>query len=220
MGITTKVKRILAGTLLAAGLYAGAARAEEAGTQSGHAGFISQGYNAVEMAVTDQQFRTRLLTNIDASIEGMQVGIHGMNETNDLSKDGYFGRNVLTAGKKGAGTSLAYVLLTNSNGIVDQKIGIRNTSILKKLGCYGSVDAAVDADGGNMTVFVGKPLPGGMSAEMYHSAEMPFSGDPNHYTEAQLNKDLGKNMSGFVRAEIPDLKLDDAAYLGGVTVRF
>ena len=186
---------------------------------------IDLGYNALETAVQasegqDSQLRNRLLTNVEYNLGDAVIGYHGLNEVNNADSNTYFGRNVVTAGKKDVPTRFAAVTKANSNGIFDTKVGIRDTRIQDVLGGYGFTDITANGDAVGIDVLFGKPLPHGFSFEVYQSTTLPFEGEKNHYTELQLNKNLNDRFSIFGRSEIPNFNKNNANYLVGGTIKF
>lgn len=213
MDILKKALRKMSIVALATSLYAPISQAQTIE--------INPGYNALEVAVTaDQDLRTRLLTNVDIEIDNVTMGYHGLNEMSNLDIDTYFGKHVFTAGAKDYGTKLAGIFKTVNGDIIDEKIGLRNTDFVAKLGGYGSIDAVIDNNSANLTAFFGESLGNGLSAELYLATEIPFNAKATSYTEIQLYKALGDNFSVFARGEFNQLSIDDATYIVGLAKLF
>ncbi len=177
---------------------------------------LNLGYNAVEAAVTsNEDVRTRLLTNADLNLGQVQIGYHALNEMNNFNGDTYFGRNAFTAGEKSKPVKFVSVVKTNGKGIIDAKAGLR---VAKMPGGYGYVDLTFDTNSTNMTLFYGRPF-GKNSFELVQTAEFGTE-KPSYYTEPQVNFSLGKHLAVFGRAEIPGFRLDNAKYLAGIAVVF
>ncbi len=191
-----------------------------AGNASAEEQKVNWGFNALETAITnDENVRTRALTNVDALLgDSFEIGYHGLNEVENLEGDSYFGIHDFTIGMKDWPVDGVLNVKTDSFGIFDRKVGLRNESLMEMLGGYGYLEALADQDSANLTVFYGKPFENGLSLELYHS--MDFTQDGNfNYSEVQLNKDLTKNWSLFGRIELPDFDFDGARYLVGITLK-
>ena len=213
MSIKSFIKKMIASAVVIAALYGAFVKAEEQKKAE-----INLRYNALETLVTeDGDVRYRLLSNVDFNIDDFRVGYSGLNEANNLDEDTYFGRHALLLSKEDSGTSLAAVIKTTKDGAIDKKIGIRNTSLVNKLGGYGRIDAVADGDAANLTAFYGRPFGRGFSAELYHSLEIPFEGKPGHYTEVQVNKDISAWLSLVGRVEIRNFR--DTAFMGGIAIK-
>lgn len=181
---------------------------------------FNTGYNAVEIAYTDNDdIRNRLLTNVDITIGQGQIGYSASNDI-DNGDENYFGRHVVLVGKKNAGTQGAAVIKTDDEGVLDAKIGVRNTSLIKKAKGYGFLDFVGEKDAINLTFLYGRGLPKGFSAEVFQVIERPFEGKIWYKTEVQLNKQLWKNLSVFGRAELTNFETKGGVYVGGLSVKF
>jgi len=188
---------------------------------------IDLGYNALETAATnDGNIRNRLYHDFVLKAGPVKAESWGLNEVDNGDIDTYFGRNVLTLGPRDWNTSLATVLKTDSDGVFDTKVGIRDKVLVDILGGYGYIDLTADDEAANLTLFYGRGLGKGFSAEMFQIMEYPFQGhvsdvkDLKPYTELQLNKSLGKHVSLFGRAEIANFRFDRTTrYMVGITVR-
>ena len=208
------IKKSITGAALVATLYTAPAIAKEKPK-------LNLGFNALETALTQiGDVRSRLYTNLSLTIGDAYLGFHGMNETNNLFKGYYFGRQTLIAGKKDSGTKGIVVIKIDKQGIFDKKIGIRNTSLVEKLGGYGFIDLTADKDSANITAFYGKPIAKGTTFEILQAAELPFKGKPGYYTEALINKDVYKKLYAFCRAEMIDFDPEKVTIMGGLAVKF
>ena len=214
MKILKGIKKMVAGAVLYAAMAAGCAFAPKAGFNQAQAGF------------TPEQSRIeRILLNDDIVVnDKFEVGYHGLNEVVNEDKDTYFGDHKITVGLKDVGTKALIQMATNSEGVIDKKIGIRNYDLCKLMKGYGNVDLLFGEDGAiNLAVFYGKPFGKGKgkgSVELFHSMDIPKEGDISHFTELQLNKALGKGFSAFLRGQYIGFELDGALYLIGVGKEF
>ncbi|HLC64995.1 MAG TPA: hypothetical protein VJI46_02605 [Candidatus Nanoarchaeia archaeon] len=200
--------RIMVGAALATKLFVGeAAYAQETYQQPDKKDKVelNLGYNALEVAVTDKaDVRTRALTNVDATIgDRLTVGYHGLNEMDNADPSLYYGRHVITAAPKDSQTSAAAVVKTDSAGVFDKKVGIRNTSLPEMLGSYGFIEVTANGDATNLTAFYGREV-GPIIIEGYQDVDVPFKGKVSSYSELILTKSLDGKLSVFGRAEIPN----------------
>lgn len=211
MKILEGIKKMVAGAVLYAAMVAGCAFAPKAG------------FNQIQVGLTPEQSRIeRMLLNDDIVVnDRFEVGYHGLNEVVDEDTNTYFGDHRITAGLKGVGTKALIQMATNSEGVINKKIGIRNYDLCELMKGYGHVDLAFGEDGAiNLAVFYGKPFGKGNSVELFHAMEIPKEGDVSHLTELQLNKELGKGFSAFLRGQYIGFELDGALYILGVGKKF
>ena len=184
---------------------------------------IKLGYNALEIAATDEgDVRTRLLTNIDFLVGPVEIGYHPLNEMDNLDTDTYFGNHRFTLGHKDIGTKLEVRVKANSHGATDEKIGVRDYSLVEATGGYGYLESTANKDGANITLFYGRNLGKGFSAEFLQVVDVPFDNGKktNYYNELQLNMSLGKHFALFGRIEMPGFDVDKNRYLVGGTFKF
>ncbi len=219
MGYITikKIINIALATGLTLGIYCYNAKAEE-GLK------IHWGYNALENAATidtsqeKNPMRNRLITNVNLNLEGFEVGFNGSNDINDLNRKTYLGSNRFLISRENSKTNLLVKTSENKEGVVDTKIGLRNTSLMERLKGYGYLEGSVDEESANISLFYGKPFGKGFSFEFFQSAD--FQQDkPIWYNEIQINKILTNSLTLFGRAEITDFDKDKATYLLGITVK-
>lgn len=217
--ITQTIKKALLAGTLAWGLYASPVRAEEPK--------VNFGYNALETAVVtertpegDRPVRNRLLSDVSLDIGDFTLGYQGLNEFNNWDSDTYFGRNRFMLGKNDLPLKLLVDTKANSEEIFDTKFGVRYTDLVKKLGGYGYTDVSANQDALNLTMFYGRPLGKGFSAEILQDCTFSNGEKPAYFTELQLNKNITENLSLFGRAEIPNFDKDLATYLVGVSIKF
>jgi len=216
--ITQTIKYALLAGTLALGL-ASPVRAEEPK--------VNFGYNALETAVVtertpegDRSVRNRLLSNVALDIGDFSLGYQGLNEMNNWYSDTYFGRNRFMFGKTDLPLKFLVDTKANSEGIFDTKFGVRYTDLVKKLGGYGYTDVSANQDALNLTMFYGRPLGKGFSAEISQDCTLTNEEKPAHFTELQLNKSITENLSLFGRAEIQNFDEDSATYLVGASIQF
>jgi hypothetical protein len=180
---------------------------------------ITTGYNAVELGATNtENFRTRLLTDVGINYHDFELRFNGLNETNDINNEAYYGRNVFDCKKAGSTTSAIGVVKTTNQGVLDAKAGVRETGIPKRLGGYGFVDLTFDRDAVNFSGFFGKPLYRNVSLELFQSVEKPFHDASSYYTELQSNVNIYRNLSGFARVEVYDFKFNNPTLIAGATI--
>ncbi|MFH1849849.1 MAG: hypothetical protein ABH879_06720 [archaeon] len=177
------------------------------------------GHNALETArIKDSGIRTRAVSNVSVDGRLGSVGYWGMNELTNLDTDTYFGRHVGTAGKNDARYRAAVVAKAIRDGVIDTKVGVRDTGLMEKLGGYGWLDFVADKSALNVTGFFGKPLPYGLSGSLYQDVELPFKGKPTAYTEMQIETPLNERISAFGRAEIPGMNPGNGSYIVGIVM--
>jgi len=180
---------------------------------------LNLGYNGLENGVNRKgDVRTRAINNFGVSTRGVHVDYNGLNEINDLDKDAYFGRHVVSAGIDKIPVNAGVVVKTVKGGVIDTKVGFRNTTLPEKVVDYGSIDVTVDQGSANATVFAGKVIGNG-SVELYNETEIPFSGKPFNFTEIQGNLDITKHLAGFARVEIRHFDMSDTNYIVGITLK-
>ena len=217
-----KMKKTLQGIVLAASIGAASVMGPQAIRAEEPASKIEATVdNALETALVDGSgFRTRLYTDFTIGTGKYQFAYHGMNETTDFQKANYCGRQVFAFGRKDAATMPIFVMKTDAHGAYDMTAGIRNTGLISKLGCYGWADVTASKAAGDLTFFVGKELPKGVSVELTQCSRFPFKGQPEYYTELQVNKKLSEHSSAFVRGEFSGFSAKDAKYMAGFAFRF
>ncbi|MBS3056415.1 MAG: hypothetical protein J4473_03200 [Candidatus Aenigmarchaeota archaeon] len=204
------IRNTFLGTALSLSLYASHAKADE----------LVMDYNALETAVTtDGHIRNRVLTNLSLETGNMEIGYSGLNEVNNLNIETYFGRNCLTIGQNGQKTRLLIETRADKHGVFDTKAGIRNTGMVESIGCYGYLDTTANNRSAKVTLFCGKPVGKGISAEIFQSSEFSQHNHPVYYTELQLNHAISGRVDLFCRAEIPDFNANEAVYLFGITIK-
>jgi hypothetical protein len=191
------MKKLIIGTVI--GLAASPAAAQEAKP-------INLGYNVMEIArASNAETRTRLITNADVTLGKVNIGYHGLNEMNDGESGTYFGRHALMLSESGSPVKALAVVKTVDSGTIDTKLGVRDKSIVKKLGGYGFIDATTDEHALNITAFYGKEI-GGVQFELMHAIEESFRNKPGkraqNYTELQVNRYITRNAAIFGRAEL------------------
>lgn len=211
MSIITTIKRAVTGIIAYAAIActSGCAKPE-----------IMAGANNLEAAVeASEDTRVRAINNIDVKIDEFAIGYHGLNECSNMDGATYFGKNPVSVGPIGSPVRAEVCAKTASDGVIDTKYGVRDTSIVRNLGGYGCIEALANKDAANISIFYGRALPKGCTLEVLQSVDIPFDGGKAvPYTEIQLNKSLGKHAAAFVRAEVPDFDTAKGKYLVGVAL--
>jgi hypothetical protein len=204
------MKKLIIGTALT--IAASTAMAQEAKP-------INLGYNVMEIARTSNaETRTRLITNADVTLGKINLGYHGLNEMNDGESGTYFGRHALMLSEKDSPVKALAVIKTTNGGTLDTKLGMRDKSIVKKLGGYGFIDATADEHALNITAFYGREI-GGVQFELMHAIEESFRNKQgkraSNYSEIQVNRFITKNAAIFARAEL-NYQGDNKYLVGGI----
>ncbi len=183
---------------------------------------VEPGFNALEAAVTSEiAARTRLQTNLKFNlVDPINIGVSGMNETTNLSKDNYFGINTIFAGKRGGKIGPAAIITADSQGLFDVKYGGRYQSEMPGGELWITAGIKPDGKAGNITTYLGKDLGKGFFGEVYQNTELTKGDKPFHYTEIQLNKEVAKKFNVFVRAELEKFNLKEGRYLVGIAKVF
>lgn len=158
-------------------------------------------FNSLEVAITtDNGIRVRATDKIAFSTDKYQFTYHGLNETNSFND--YCGRNRLIAGKKGTDNQFIVDVTANQDRVKGIKAGIRNTSIPKKIGCYGFIDAefGIANDGAHkpsasLVVGLGKDLAEKWAAEATFLANIEKK--PRWYVEARVYRRIGSHIGVF-----------------------
>jgi|GEM_PF-3512243 len=174
-------------------------------------------YNVMETAATDKgDIRTRLFTGFNVNLGPVYIGHHGLNQMNNLEGKTYYGRNTFYLGAQGFDhATLAVVMESNKNGIVDTKFGIRNLSLMKLVADYGWMDVVANKDSLVVQSFCGKSLGKGFGAEWVQKETFGKGAPAKHYTELQVFKKVADYLKVFVRAEVPNFETSKATYLAG-----
>ena len=120
---------------------------------------LKKGLNTIEEGViaNTKETRARLITNLTAKGDLLEFFYGGMNEITNFDK--YFGRNVIGLGIVDTGVYLSLVEKMNSNGIIDTKVGLRDTNLVKWMGGKGFIDITADKDAAN--IHLSPPLSSG-----------------------------------------------------------
>ena len=179
---------------------------------------VKFGYNALETGFTsDRDVRNRVFTNIDLIVAPVRVGYHGLNEMVNLDTETYFGNHRFFAGENGSNITSCVMVKTNSTGGTDVKAGIRDKNLIKMLGAYGYIDLVADMDAARMELFAGKELGKRFALELFHAIERPYEGQAEHYTELQMNFDIGKGWYIIDHFNFPALKPREGTNMVGIT---
>lgn len=212
------IKKIIAvGALALGGLYA-----------SGCAPQAKLGFNALESAAAfndstdDWHNRERLFLNVDVGVGKARVGYHGLHDVQDGDRNTYFGNNRIHFGVDGLETRLAVQLKTDKNGINTTRAGIRDYSVIKKLGGYGQAELYFGDEDVVLDFFIGKIVGKGNALEFFQNITVPYdrkTRDVTFYNEFQFIKWFGKHFGVFGRVEVPDFDFENNRYLGGVIVK-
>ena len=201
MKMRNSLKKIIASAAIIAAMQGRSAVAQDKKIE------LDTGYNALETLVTeDRDIRTRAWLDVGVSVYNLRFGYHGMHEANNLDDDTYFGKHMATLGKKDAGISLVGIVKATQDGSIDEKAGIRDTSLVNALGGYGRIDAAANGDAVSVLLFYGRPIANGTTIELTHEVTLPHDGIGANYTELQVNKSFVSWLSVVGRIEIYDLK--------------
>ena len=185
-------------------------------------------YNAFETAVTNPTRRdndakdiiNRLFVNFIAKGDNLEMGYSAKNIFKNFDTDTYFGRHALFVGKKGTDTYLCGVIKAGNSGLLDAKIGVRNTSLIEKLGGKGFIDATAEQDSANLVVLYNLNLGKGYLFQVCQASEYPFKGLSKQITELQLSKDIVKGgLAAFARAETIDFDEANAKYTIGFLIK-
>ncbi|HLC96430.1 MAG TPA: hypothetical protein VJH97_03855 [Candidatus Nanoarchaeia archaeon] len=205
------LKKMVMGAVLLGALYAKPSPAQKNVVN------LDAGYNALEALITqNKDIRTRAWVDVGLSVYDVRLGYHGMHEADNLDDNTYFGKHMVTLGKKGAGTSFVGIVKATKDGSIDEKVGLRNTSLVKSMSGYGRIDATANDDAASVLVFYGRPVGKGLTVELTHEATQPYHDRMSHYTELQLNKDITKWLSAVGRIEIYDFK--DTKVMAGFAI--
>jgi len=194
-----KTKTMLAGALLAITEYVGAQTQD---TEKDSVQFNTE-FNTLETAVTNQDdlVRTRMINAPSVDYKGVHVGFHGLNEINNANPDTYFGRNRLLVGKTEGKNYFIVDAITTKDGLVDTKVGVRNTSIAETIGVYGFLDAETNLDGMSILGFYGRSIGECFSVEGLYVINKEYDGEFNQFLEVQGNYKIGNHLSAFGRME-------------------
>lgn len=189
-------------------------------------------FNALETAIT-MKGDARIRNYADIWLEfklgknALQVWYNGMNEfTQNLQN--YFGRHVPNIWLKSApNLKLIGVVKTTADAVIDSKYGLRYL-VSDKFGVdYGRIDVAWGKNWASATFFLGKDIgKKWTNVELLEDVQLNAPTETESkvkvspYTEFQLNQNIAKWFSVFVRWEVPWVKFKDGVYLLGVSKKF
>ena len=161
-------------------------------------------FNSLEATPTNnKQIRIRSTNKIALNTKNnYQFTYHGLNETNSFND--YAGRNRLIAGKKDASNQAIIDVTSNEKQLKAVKAGVRNTSISKKINCYGFIDfeAGVTNDKkptASLVAGLGKDITDKFAIEATFLANIEKN--PLFYLEVQANYKLTNNLALTGRVE-------------------
>jgi hypothetical protein len=163
--------------------------------------------------------RTRARTGVDFTFGGLDVGYRGLHERDFGDSETYFGKDVITAGRKGSDVKGSFVIKTGPEGVKDVGAGIRYTGLAKRLDGYGFLDILSDLDAVNLTMLYGRDI-GPFDVSILHALDLPYKRKPHHYTEIEVDKNIGSDSSLFGRVEFDDVDVLEGIFRVGLSRRF
>lgn len=170
---------------------------------------VKVGYTAFETGPN------RLLTNVDIG-DKLTIGHHGIDESPNFTRGMYYGRHAFDV-SIGSELRPAALVVTGPDGFSCTGFGVRNETLLEKLGGYGFLEGFLSPSGiADLTIFYGISFDRS-SLECYQETIVGGGTKPAHHSEVQGNLPLGGNYFAFGRMEWNNFK--DPKLLGGLSIK-